>query len=127
MRVSLAGAVGAPGREKENVWLENVLATGLRLPTNPAMGLIQTVAPGAPGDPALTAPPATKTEPKIARRFALTINGMCGAAGASALTPVEDTSPGLATVSRATAPSTTPAAWETPTRSWTVITLTKAF
>ena len=53
------------------------------------------------------------------------MNGVLGVAGATVLTPVEDTSPGPATVSRKTAPSTTQAVLESLPRSWTVITLTK--
>ena len=51
---------------------------------------------------------------------------MSGVAGAfPVLTPVEDTSPGPATVSKETAQSTTQAVLEILPRPWTVITLTK--
>ena len=54
------------------------------------------------------------------------IYGVSGAVGAfPVLTPVEDTSPGPATVSRETVQLTTQAVLESLPRPWTVITLTK--
>ena len=51
------------------------------------------------------------------------IYGVSGVAGAfPVLIPVEDTSPGLATVSKETAQSTTQAVLESLPRPWTVIT-----
>ena len=51
------------------------------------------------------------------------INGVSGVAGAiPVLTPVEDTSPGPATVSKETVPLTTQAVSESLPRPWTVIT-----
>ena len=98
--------------------------------------------PGAPGDLALTTP-ATKHDPKSAQRPALMvrmlscddsdyykviikISGVSGVAGVfPVVTPVEDTSPGPATVSKETVLLTTRAVLESLPRPWTVITLTK--
>ena len=62
----------------------------------------------------------------IVIKVIIKISGVSGVAGVfPVLTPVEDTSPGLATVSQETVPLTIQAVLESPPRPWTVITLTK--
>ena len=62
----------------------------------------------------------------IVIKVIIKISGVSGVAGVfPVLTPVEDTSPGLATVSKETVPLTTQAVLESLPRPWTVITQTK--